>query len=155
MMIDKEQPMRETLSDTVDFINNNLAIGEIAEGIGALDTRVSAIENFINSENIGIAVASTELETPFQQQHVTLEVPLPDGITSTDIIITLHDENMLSPNMSFDAISYGGVFAYSRYLNHKVYENKVVFHWYPQGMPSSGYSITFTGIVLYKGRSSE
>ena len=153
-MIDKAQPMRETLSDTVDFINDNLAIGEIEEGIGALNNRVSALENFINSENVGIVVGTDVIISPFQAQHFFIEVPLPNGVTNDDIIVCIPSGSLLSNSIEYRSITAAAQ-GITRFVNYVISENSVIFHWYANNTPDVDYLTYFTGIVFYKGRSTE
>lgn len=151
MVISKEQPMRPALNDCVDFLNNNLAIGDIEAGITNLDTRVSSLENTNHLHFISGALEQANMPA----NHASVEVFLPDGVTENDIACCFPSGGIYRTDgtVALSAITTIPQ-CYTRFVGYEYKEetNSVVFYWYPTATTSSTaqvYTYCYVGTVAY------
>lgn len=151
MAISKEQPMRPALNDCVDFLNNNLAIGDIESGITNLNARVNRLEN---TKQLRFISETLEQEN-MPANHASVEVFLPSGVTKTDIACCFPSGGIYHTDgtVALSAITTIPQ-CYTRFVGYEYKEetNSVVFYWYPTATTSSTaqvFTYYYTGTVAF------
>lgn len=157
MAISKDQPMRPALNDCVDFLNNNLDIEGVENGINALTSRVTQLENDFRLRCLKGSVE--ERDQPLK--HTFVEIELPQNVNyETDVIACFPSGNLyedVTP-IAPDAITNIPQ-CYTRFINYYYDEtaHKVVFHWYPSSTTTSTLAYktyVYQGNIIYIERSA-